>query len=100
MTKHFQKVVWDHQLSFHFNVLAKLANISARITLYELLRLSKSTRDTLREALADEEVFVTQIPATCKEKDGNHCHHTLKQFPCISFTLDDMKVKEKHDRPL
>ena len=26
---------------YHFNVLAQLANIPARITLYELLRLSK-----------------------------------------------------------
>ena len=40
-----------------FDVLAQLANIPARITLYELLRLSKSTREALREALADAEVF-------------------------------------------
>jgi len=43
---------------YRFNVLAQLANIPARITLYELLRLSKSTREALREALADAEVFM------------------------------------------
>jgi len=46
-----------------FDVLAQLANIPAMITLYELLSLSKSTRETLREALADAELFMTQIPA-------------------------------------
>ena len=50
---------------FRFDVLAQLANIPARITLYEFLRLFNSARDALREALADEEVFITQIPATC-----------------------------------
>jgi len=48
---------------YRFDVLAQLANIPARITLYELLRLSKSTRETLREALADAEVFMARIPA-------------------------------------
>ena len=38
---------------YHFNVLAQLANISARIILYEFLRLSKSTREALREALVE-----------------------------------------------
>jgi len=85
---------------FYFDVMAQLANILAQITLYELLRLSKSTRDALREALADAEIFVTQILAICSEKDDNHCHHTLKQFPCITFTSEDMQVKTKHDRLL
>src|SRR4051812_40106806 len=47
---------------FRFDIINQLANIPARITLYELLRLSKSTREALREALADAEVFVTQLP--------------------------------------
>ena len=42
---------------YRFDVLTQLANIPARITLYELLRLSKSTREALREALADAEVL-------------------------------------------
>jgi len=42
------------QTPYLFDVLAQLTNIPARITLYELLRLSKSTREALREALEDE----------------------------------------------
>src|SRR5256886_7216699 len=44
---------------FRFDIINQLANISARITLYELLKLSKSTRKALREALADAEIFIT-----------------------------------------
>ena len=90
----------NHQLPSVFDVLAQLANILTRITFYELLRLFKSTRDVLREALADAEIFATQVPAICEEKDDNHCNHTSKQFPCITFTPEDMKVKGKHNRPL
>lgn len=39
--------------SFHFDVLAQLASILVRITLYELFHLSKTTRDALKEVLAD-----------------------------------------------
>jgi len=80
--------------------MAQLADIPARINLYELLRLSKSTRNALREALEDAEIFITQIPAICGEEDDNHCHHTSKQFSCISLAPEDMQVKGKHDRPL
>jgi len=48
---------------YRFDVLPQLANIPTRITFYELLRLSKSTREDLREALADAEVFMARIPA-------------------------------------
>jgi len=41
---------------FRFDVLTQLANIPTRIILYELLKLSKSTREALREALADSEI--------------------------------------------
>ena len=61
---------------FLFDVMAQLANIPTRITLYELLRIFKSTRDALREALADVEIFMTQIPTICGEADDNQCHHT------------------------
>ena len=46
---------------YHFDVLAQLTNIPTRITLYELLRLSKSTIEALREDLADAEVFMARI---------------------------------------
>jgi len=82
---------------YRFDVLAQLANIPARITLYELLRLSKSTREALQEALANAEVFITQVP---KEEDAEDCLHAFQSAPCITFTADDMQVKGKHDRPL
>ena len=58
---------------FNFDVLAQLANIPARITLYELLRLSKTTRKALREALADSEAFLAQVPATVEEESKPRC---------------------------
>ena len=55
--------------SYHFGVLAQLVNIPTRITFYELLRLSKSTKEALREVLADVEVFMARIPAEPHEED-------------------------------
>jgi len=85
---------------YRFDVLAQLANIPARITLYELLRLSKSTRKALREALAAAEVFKAQIPAGPQEEDEEDCLHACQNAPCITFTSNDRQVKGKHDRPL
>lgn len=42
---------------FHFDILAQLASIPARITLNKLLKLVKTTR----EALADAEVFAIHV---------------------------------------
>lgn len=42
-------------------------NIPARIILYDLLCLSKATRDALKEALADSEVFLTHMLEETKE---------------------------------
>ena len=47
---------------FRFDIMAQLANIPARITLHELLRISKETRDALRKALAESESFLAQVP--------------------------------------
>ena len=85
---------------YRFDVLAQLANIPARDTLYELLRLSKSTRESLREVLADAEVFMTQIPAGPQQEHEKDCLHSSQHAPCITFTPDDMQVKGKHDRLL
>jgi len=60
-----------------------LANISARITLYELLRLSKSIREDLREALVDAEIFMAQIPAGTQEEDVEDCLHASQNAPYI-----------------
>ena len=48
-------------IPFRFDILAH-ANIPARITLHELLRLSKETKEALRDALIDSESFLTQVP--------------------------------------
>ena len=85
---------------FGFDVLAQLANIPAWITLYKLLRLSKSTRKAFREALVDSEAFIAYNPDVREEKDNEHCHQTSKHFSCIIFTLNDMQIKWKYDRPL
>jgi len=66
---------------YRFDVLAQLANIPARITHYELLRLSKSTREALREALTDAEVFMAQIPARPQEEDEEGYLHAFKVPP-------------------
>jgi len=85
---------------YRFNVLAQLANIPVRITLYELLRLSKLTKEALREALADVEAFMARIPAKLEEEDEENCLHASQYVLCIAFTPDDMQVKKKHDRCL
>ena len=85
-------------IPYRFDVLAQLANIPARIIFYELLRLSKSTREALREALADAEVFMAQIPEGPHEED-NYLHPS-QNAPCITFSSDDMQFKGKHDWPL
>jgi len=63
---------------YRFDVLAQLTNIPSRITLYELLRLSKSTREALREALADAEVFIAQISVGPQEEMKNTAFIPLK----------------------
>ena len=43
---------------------------------------------------------MTQIPGGPREEDVKDCLHTSQNDPCITFTVDDMQVKGKHDRPL
>ena len=90
---------------FKFDVMAQLANIPARITLYELLRLSPATRESLCEALADAEAFLTHLPPPSMTKEGEECPQccqtSIRKIPCITFTPEDMFIKNtKHDRPL
>jgi len=58
---------------FRFDILAQLANILSRITLYELLRLSKNMRAVLRAALVDSESFLTQVLSIPTEDDIASC---------------------------
>jgi len=92
------KGLWAN--TFRFDVLAQLANIPARITLYEFLRLFKSTRDALREVLGDSEVFLTQISAIPEEEDDGHCHQASRCSPYITFSSENMQLKKKHNRLL
>ena len=74
------------------------------MTLYELLHLSKETREALRDALVNSEIFLTQVPATPMDDDRIPCpqwHLMQQQMPSITFTPEDMLLKvNKHDRPL
>src|SRR3954462_5453310 len=83
---------------FRFDIINQLANILARITLYELLRLSKSTTEALRDALADTEVFVIQLPSDPAIEDPHSL--SISHVPTdIIFMPEDMHVQGKHDRP-
>ena len=86
---------------FHFDILAQLANIPAYI---ELLCLSKETRETLRDALANLELFLTHMPETPKDDRQPlcyECHRIQSKIHAITFTAEDMLLKNnKHDRPL
>src|SRR4051812_28721543 len=84
---------------FRFDIINQLANIPARITLYELLKLSKSTREALREALADVEVFVTQLPIG-STIDEPHSLSVSCVPTDIVFNPEDMQVQGRHARPL
>ena len=89
---------------FRFDILAQLANIPARITIHELFRLSKNTREAPRDALANSKLF--QIRMLEASEDDSHalcleCHHIQPKVPAITFTAKDMLLKDnKHDRPL
>ena len=93
--KEKQKEVWfDHVLKrtsglgldapFRFDILAQLANIPAQITIHELLRLLKETREALRDALADLESFLTYMPEASQDDIQPlcpECHHV-----CLLYT--------------
>ena len=58
---------------FHFDILSQLANISAHITLHELLCLSKETIEALKDALVDSKTFLTQVPVIPTDDDRIPC---------------------------
>ena len=88
-------------MPFHFDILAQLANIPARIIIHELLRLSKETREALRDALANSESFLTYLPEIPKDDAQSpcpECHHVQSKVPAITFTAEDMLLKDnKHN---
>src|SRR3954467_5117995 len=78
---------------FRFDILKQLAQIPARITLLELLKLSKATRKALREALANADTFATHIFTKEALTAINYANS-------ISFSNEDLQVRSMHDRPL
>ena len=91
-------------MPFRFDMLSQLTDIPARITIHELFRLSKQTREALRDALANLESFLTHMPETPggdAQPSCSECHHTQSKVHAITFTAEDMLLKDnKHDRPL
>jgi len=82
--------------AFHFDILKQLAQIPARITLLELLKLSKTTREALRKALADAEAFAVYVPPAPTEE----VLLAAPRLNCITFSDEDLQVRGMHDRPL
>ena len=91
-------------MPFRFDILAQLANIPAHITILELLHLLKETREALRDALVNSESFLTYMPEILKDDTQSscpECHHVQSKVPAITFTAEDMLLKDnKYDRPL
>lgn len=70
--------------------------------LYELLQLTKITKDTLREVLADFETFFALIaePSVDGKDLCRHCPQVVEHIPYITFSHENMRVKNiKHNRP-
>lgn len=84
---------------FRFKVLTQLANITTKITLYELLKLSKDTWKALQKALAVAEVIAAYVEAT-QISDETESLHTSLNTTWIYFTPEDMQVKCKHKRSI
>jgi len=89
---------------FCFDILAQLANIPTRITIHELLCLSKEIREALKDALANSELFLIHMPEASEDDSQPLCpefHHVQLKMPAITFTTEDMLLKDnKHYRPL
>jgi len=58
---------------FRFDILAHLAYIPAQITIYELLRLLKETREALKDALVNSELFLTHMSEASKDDSQLLC---------------------------
>ena len=71
--------------------------------MYDLLRLSKPTREALQEALVKSKVFSTHfLRKEDMERECTICCQTTERWvPYITFTPEDMLIKSTyHDRPL
>jgi len=60
-------------------------------------------REALRDALADSESFLTQVPTPTKEERVScpQYHLVQQQVPYITFTPEDMLLQDnRHDKSL
>lgn len=64
---------------------------AAKITLYELLKLSADTREALREALADAKAFAAYVVTTQVQEKSESLQ--ISNTTYIYFTPEDMRVK-------
>lgn len=67
--------------------------------LNELLKLSRNTREALREAIAVAEVFETHVESKQVPNDPESLQ-IFSNFAYIFFTPKDIQVRGKHDRLL
>ena len=71
---------------FCFDIFTQYANIPARITMHELLCLSKETREALMDALANSESFLIHMP-DASEDDSKplcpECHYVQLKLSLI-----------------
>jgi len=69
--------------------------------MYELLRLSKETREAFRDTLANSESFLIHMPEASEDESQPlcpECHYTQLKIPASTFTAEDMLPKDiKHD---
>ena len=82
---------------FHFDILAQLANSSARITLHELLFAFQRKQERRLGICLQTRSFLVQVPSIPIDERGTlcpHCHLASQQVPSITFTLEDMLLKD------
>lgn len=92
---------------FDYDLLEHLAHVPARISLYDLLRLSPEIRKSVITALSDPEKYAPHVHRVEMKKKGQNkvcevCQSTRgKLASTITFTKEEMLLGDmKHNRPL
>ncbi|NAU33234.1 retroviral-like aspartic protease [Klebsiella pneumoniae] len=79
-----------------YNVLAHLRKLSAKLSIYDALVLSKEMREALIKALLDPEICLAQLAAT---SPNEACY--FKEVPGVTFSNEDLLLgTAEHNRPL
>lgn len=88
---------------FDYDLVTQLATIPARISMYDLLRLSPETRSSQSSLASPEDTYVNRVEAKGKKpKECEECMAT-REFRAanIVFSKDDLLLGEmKDNRPL